>query len=73
VLVTSDHGGHEQRHGGMQQSDIEIPWIAAGPGIAEGVEIRGPVSTIQTAPSIAQWLGVAADRCWVATAVRAGQ
>jgi predicted AlkP superfamily pyrophosphatase or phosphodiesterase len=73
VLVTSDHGGHDQRHGGMQQSDIEIPWIAAGPGIGKGVEIKGPVSTIQTAPSIAQWLGVAPDPCWVATPVRAGQ
>lgn len=68
ILVTADHGGHGKEHGGMLQSDVEIPWIAAGPGIRAGT-ISGPVSTTQTAPSIASWLGVKADECWVARPV----
>jgi arylsulfatase A-like enzyme len=70
VLVTSDHGGHDTKHGGMQQSDIEIPWIAAGPGIEPGVQLTRPVSITQTAPSIAAWLGVTPDPCWVARPVQ---
>jgi predicted AlkP superfamily pyrophosphatase or phosphodiesterase len=68
LLVTADHGGHDTKHGGMLQSDIEIPWIAAGPGLKTG-EIRAPLSTTQTGPSIAAWLGVPADGCWIARAV----
>ncbi len=66
VLVTSDHGGHEKKHGGMVQSDIQIPWIATGPGIPANREITTPVSTMQTAPTIANWLGLEPNPCWVA-------
>jgi predicted AlkP superfamily pyrophosphatase or phosphodiesterase len=71
VLVTADHGGHGTKHGDLVQSDIEIPWIAAGPGLAINREIKSPVSIAQTAPTIAAWLGIAPHECWVARPVAA--
>jgi len=69
VLVTADHGGHDKKHGAMIQSDIEIPWIASGPGVPKDHEIHNPVSTTQTAPTIARWLGITPSDCWLAHAV----
>lgn len=71
VLLVADHGGHDTKHGAMQQSDIEVPWIAAGPGITANREIKSPVSQTQTAPTIAAWLGVEPDGCWPAHPVPA--
>jgi predicted AlkP superfamily pyrophosphatase or phosphodiesterase len=71
VLVTADHGGHQRKHGAMMLQDVEIPWIASGPGLPENGEVRTPVSTTQTAPTIAQWLGLAPHDCWLAHPVDA--
>ena len=72
VLVTADHGGHQKKHGAMIQQDIEIPWIAAGPGLPMNRKISYPVSTTQTAPTMAQWLGITASDCWLARPVSPG-
>jgi len=69
VLLTADHGGHGKKHGAMIQQDIEIPWIASGPGLPQNREIHQPVSTTETAPTIVQWLGLTPDDCWLAHAV----
>jgi predicted AlkP superfamily pyrophosphatase or phosphodiesterase len=71
VLVVADHGGHDTKHGAMQQSDIQVPWIAAGPGIPANREIMAPISVVQTAPTIAAWLGIQAAECWVGRPVTA--
>lgn len=71
VLVVADHGGHDTKHGAMRQSDVEVPWIAAGPGIPANREIKDPVSVTQTAPTIAAWLGIAPSGCWVSRPVSA--
>ena len=69
LLLIADHGGHDKKHGAMQMSDIEIPWVAVGPGIPANREIKPPLSTTQTAPTIARWLGVSPDSCWIAPPV----
>jgi hypothetical protein len=69
VLVTADHGGHAKNHGAMIQQDIEIPWIASGPGLPNNREICRPLSTTQTAPTIALWLGLTPSECWIARPV----
>lgn len=69
ILVTSDHGGVGKRHGGATMAEVEIPWILAGPGIAEGREIPEPVNTYDTAATIALLLGVKPPRCWIARPV----
>jgi predicted AlkP superfamily pyrophosphatase or phosphodiesterase len=57
-IVTSDHGGHDKTHGTTSVEDMTIPWIAAGPGIKSGYEIRQPISIIDTAATALQALGV---------------
>lgn len=52
ILVTSDHGGHEQSHGSRNPLDMTIPWVIAGPGIRPG-ELASPVQTTDTAATAA--------------------
>ncbi len=65
ILVTADHGGKGKGHGGATLEELEIPWIIAGPGIAEGKEMRTPVSTFDTAPTVAHLLGLNPPACWI--------
>ena len=58
VIVTSDHGGHDKGHSQGTPEDLTIPWIAAGPGIRRGHEVRRAVSAIDTAPTILRALGL---------------
>lgn len=52
IIVTADHGGHDQTHVGTVIEDLLIPWVANGPGIQPG-QITAPVSIMDTAPTIA--------------------
>lgn len=69
LLLTADHGGNGKRHGGNTMAELEIPWILTGPGIAANREIAAPVSTIDTAPTLARLLGIAPHPCWRGRAV----
>jgi predicted AlkP superfamily pyrophosphatase or phosphodiesterase len=64
VIVTADHGGHDRVHGTKDARDRTIPWICAGPGVGAGREIRGPVSTCDTAATALHALGVAIPSDW---------
>jgi arylsulfatase A-like enzyme len=64
VVVNSDHGGHERSHGADIPEDLLVPWIAAGPGIRQGMAIDAPVSLLDTAPTIARLLGLQAHPVW---------
>jgi predicted AlkP superfamily pyrophosphatase or phosphodiesterase len=64
ILVQSDHGGHERTHGTEMDEDMTIPWIVAGPGVRAGHAIAAPVSLLDTAPTVARLLGVAAPPAW---------
>jgi predicted AlkP superfamily pyrophosphatase or phosphodiesterase len=57
-IVTSDHGGHDKTHGTNSPEDMTIPWIAAGPGIKSGYEIKQSFSIIDTAATVLKALGV---------------
>jgi len=69
LIVSADHGGIGTRHGGLSLSELEIPWIAAGTGIAAGRELKTPVSTTDTAPTIARLLGIPPHPAWTGRAV----
>lgn len=58
MIVTSDHGGHDTTHGTPSPEDTTIPWIAAGPGIKSGYEIKQPVSIIDTGATALRALGI---------------
>jgi len=57
-IVTADHGGHAKTHGTSMSEDMTIPWIAAGPGIKAGYEIKQPVSLIDTAATVMRAFGI---------------
>jgi predicted AlkP superfamily pyrophosphatase or phosphodiesterase len=57
-IITADHGGHDKTHGTTAPEDMTIPWIAYGPGIKSGYEIKGPLSLIDTAATVLRALGV---------------
>ncbi len=63
-FVVSDHGGTGTGHGGMSEEETTVPWMAAGPGIAQGREITETVCSAQTAPTIALLLGLTPPEKW---------
>jgi predicted AlkP superfamily pyrophosphatase or phosphodiesterase len=64
ILLTADHGGHEDRHGTDMPEDMTIPWIIAGPGIRKGHRIASPVNIMDTAPTLATILGLPVPEAW---------
>lgn len=59
VILTADHGGHDQAHGDRAPEDLAIPWIIAGPGVPPGTVIARPVSVMDTAATALDVLGLA--------------
>jgi len=63
VIVTADHGGHNENHIGTLIEDFRIPWIAAGPGIVPG-EITARLHTMDTAATAAYALDLPQQEDW---------
>jgi predicted AlkP superfamily pyrophosphatase or phosphodiesterase len=64
VILTADHGGHDQTHGTFQKEDMTIPWIIYGSGVLAGVPINVPVSIMDTAATAVWGLGLAIPADW---------
>jgi len=64
LIVTSDHGGHDKSHSEGTEADITIPWIAAGPLVKPGKVIDRPISTCDTAATVAHFLGLERPGIW---------
>lgn len=64
ILLLSDHGGHDDGHGTEMPEDMTIPWILNGAGVKHRYEIQGPVSILDTAPTIAYLLGLQCPDAW---------
>jgi predicted AlkP superfamily pyrophosphatase or phosphodiesterase len=69
VIVTGDHGGTGTRHGQPVLRELEIPWVAAGPGVPHGEELHRPVNATDTAATVVQALGVEPHPCWTGRSV----
>ena len=65
VIVTTDHGGHEQSHGTDCDEDMIIPFVLSGPGYPAGRVIEGPVHITDVAPTVLDLLGVAPPDEWI--------
>ncbi len=70
LIVTSDHGGKGKGHGGATMGEIEIPWLITGPGVKAGHEIKSPVSTCDTAATIAYVFKLKQPDAWIGRPVR---
>jgi predicted AlkP superfamily pyrophosphatase or phosphodiesterase len=58
ILVTADHGGHQQTHGSKMPEDMTIPWMINGPGVVPQV-LTQPINTTDTAATAAWALHLA--------------
>ncbi len=63
VIITADHGGHEQAHGSRMPEDMTIPWIVSGPGVRPG-PLTTPIQTTDTAATAAWALGLPRPAEW---------
>ena len=64
IILTADHGGHDQSHGSLDPQDMTIPWIIYGPGVQEGLPLTVPILTVDTAATGAWALGLAVPADW---------
>ena len=65
MLLSADHGGIGKKHGGATMAEIEIPWIVSGPGVVKGTELKNPVNTFDTAPTLVWVLRLKAPSAWI--------
>lgn len=68
ILIVSDHGGIGKGHGGENRIEMEVPWIAKGPGIAKNKLLVNPNDQANTAPTILKLLGLKAPAEWIGRA-----
>jgi arylsulfatase A-like enzyme len=71
IIITADHGGHDNSHGSSDPQDVTIPWIAWGKGVTVGELPAGTVQTMDTASTMLFLLGVDTPAAWAGTIVRA--
>ncbi len=64
VIVTADHGGHDQTHGTRRPEDMTIPWIMFGPGVTPQA-ITAPVFIADTAATAAWALRLSPPADWI--------
>jgi predicted AlkP superfamily pyrophosphatase or phosphodiesterase len=63
VIVTADHGGHDQTHGSRLPVDMTIPWVISGPGVRPG-QLTTPIQTTDTAATAAWALNLPRPADW---------
>jgi arylsulfatase A-like enzyme len=71
VILTADHGGLGDGHGGADPRETTIPWILWGRGVEPGGPLDRPVHIADSAPTALRLLGIAAPRGWEGRAVEA--
>jgi arylsulfatase A-like enzyme len=69
ILISADHGGVGKSHGGSTMTEVEIHWLLYGPGVAKGKELTVPINTYDTAPTVANILGIKPSPCWLGRTV----
>ena len=69
VIISADHGGKGKGHGGESMAELEITWIAHGPGVVAGKNLNDPINTYDTAATVLFALGVQQPYAWIARPV----
>ena len=63
IIVTADHGGHDRGHGTQMDEDMIIPQFYIGENFEKGKVLEN-VSILDTAPTVADVLGLEKPREW---------
>ena len=63
-IITSDHGGIQKGHGGKHPEEIETPFIIAGKGIREGVELTESIVQYDVAATMAAIFRLRQPQVW---------
>jgi hypothetical protein len=64
LIITADHGGHDKGHGNDCLIDRTIPWLAAGPGVAQGVTLNSNINIYDTAATALHALELPIPENW---------
>lgn len=64
VMLSADHGGIGKGHGGITMTEMQIPWIIAGPGIKRDHKVEGSIVTYDTAATLARIFGLNIPQVW---------
>ena len=64
IIVTSDHGGIETRHGGRSLMEMDTPFIVAGRNIRKAGEFKQYMMQYDTAHTIAEMFGLQVPEVW---------
>lgn len=64
IILTADHGGHDQSHGSLDPQDMTIPWIIFGPGVVAGPPLEVSILTTDTAATGVWALGLNIPSDW---------
>jgi predicted AlkP superfamily pyrophosphatase or phosphodiesterase len=67
ILVTSDHGGHDQTHGTDSPEDMTIPLIIQTEGL--NGQLREGISLVDIAPTVAKVLELKVPKEWTGKAI----
>lgn len=65
IIVTSDHGGHDQTHGTDSPEDMTIPLILSQGKITNNTKMKPGVKITDIAPTIGSYFGVKLPNEWV--------
>jgi hypothetical protein len=64
LIVTSDHGGVDKAHGGNSPQEIQVPWLAVGPGVPSGLGLTDEIVMYDTAATTLYALDIPIPERW---------
>ena len=64
LILTADHGGHDNLHGTDVPEDMTIPWLAVGPGVAPGTALQSNIVVYDTAATALYVLNLPIPEVW---------
>ena len=65
IIVTADHGGIKNNHGGRTMEEMETPFIISGPNIKSNFEMPESMMQFDIAPTIGYIFGLKSPQVWI--------
>lgn len=71
IVVSADHGGLGNGHGGETLDEIEIPFILYGHGVKKGLRLDLPIYMYDNPATVAFALGIEQPYAWIGRPIKA--